>query len=145
VTSPFPGQAKGSPDATIPIVADIQKLPNARLKVGKAEVQATISFYQSGTTVVLLPVWTAAGNAELLIAEGAKARVHKVGSSQQRLPEGLTDTAHLRVRLRDLLVQEEGREAVYQKLTGELRKRGELGATATPGSRRPGSTSVVTG
>jgi hypothetical protein len=132
-----PRRGDREPDTTIPVVADIQKLQNARLRVGKTEVQATISFYQKGTTVVLLPVWTAAGDVELLLGEGTKAHVHKVGSSQPLLPEGVRDRAHLRVRLRDLLSQEEGREAVYQKLTAELRKRGELTATATPQFKTP--------
>jgi hypothetical protein len=106
-------------DAVSPLVASITVLENVKLTLedGK-QVTVSIPYCIDGTTVIPLPVWVLLGEPEVFLEGKWQARppVWRL-----TLPGG-KEPLRLRFRLRNLLAEEQTREAVYERLRLELNK-----------------------
>ncbi len=106
-------------DAVSPLIASITVLENVKLTLddGK-QVTASIPYCIDGTTVIPLPVWVLLGEPEVFVEGKWQARPP---TWTLTLPGG-REPLRLRFRLRNLLAEEQAREAVYDRLRQELTK-----------------------
>ena len=122
-TAQQPPGANQPADAVSPLVASITVLENVKLTLedGK-QVTVSIPYCIDGTTVIPLPVWVLLGEPEVFLEGEWRARppVWRL-----TLPGG-KEPLRLRFRMRNLLAEEQTREAVYDRLRQELTKNRSL-------------------
>jgi WD40 repeat protein len=123
----FPGDARTQSrppgeesDNLVPVAASVQSLRNVELSLGRGKLKvSSIEYAQQGATVYLLPVWVA-----ITVETNSAA-----GGRWEELPPGRAlpirneaTTPRIRVRLANLLAQEDARAAIEERLREHVSK-----------------------
>ncbi len=110
---------QSAPDTITPIASSIKTLANVELDVQGKKLTVSIDYALQGNTLFPLPVWVALGEVQLL-AGNDKSQWRTVNPDKGLWTADDCGSLRLRVRLTNLLAQEQSRKIVYDRLREEI-------------------------